>query len=134
MPDDDRTIALAYLSLLSAESLAAVVEAVHQAEFVGNGWLVRQQDGTLRPGDALSIVLEAATPPSFAEVLERTHTAIPWREPIGISTPTAGRYACRICIAAHGIKAAEVATSPYTFPTPAEHASHVEAVHPRSAP
>lgn len=57
------------------------------------------------------------------------HERIPgirWREPIMVATPTASGWACRLCIAAYGLRAQDVGR---LFATPDEHAAHLAEFH-----
>jgi hypothetical protein len=66
--------------------------------------------------------------------IEREYPALPWRKPILVQTPRVSGLACRLCVARLGLRAEEIATSPYVFPTPEEFDAHIRTVHTPSFP
>lgn len=65
--------------------------------------------------------------------LEEEFPWIRWREPVGIVVHFGANhvwYACRVCIAVHGLVAREIADSPYAFETRALADQHIREEHP----
>lgn len=61
------------------------------------------------------------------EAMRAAYPVIPWDKPLTVMVPGVGEgAACRICVAAIGLKAREVVGLPATA---AEHAQHLEDVH-----
>lgn len=63
MTDVARGFALDRLDRLSTDDLLAVVSVVEQAELLGDAWLQRQEDGTLRARDTRDVRIEELSGP-----------------------------------------------------------------------
>jgi hypothetical protein len=63
------------------------------------------------------------------EQLEERYAVVQWREPVAISGPGFDGWACRVCIANHGIKANELTTTPFAFEQRGDAVTHIAREH-----
>jgi hypothetical protein len=52
---------------------------------------------------------------SFERQLEKRYPWIEWRRPLPVASPQGQGFACRFCVARHGLKASEIPALPQTL-------------------
>jgi len=61
--------------------------------------------------------------------LQEAFSAVPWDKPVSVLVAGSSWWVCRYCIAMHGLRAAEIPSVPYVFPSELGARRHIELEH-----